>query len=311
VSIESGRSLEGDFDAPGRLATQGSGRPPRGDFDAPDQLVTKARKENFPVASHLLPSDVRSDLMAIYGFARLTDDLGDQAEGDRLELLDWLEAELESAAAAKASHLVFRQLTPVIRRLDLDLDPFRSLIEANRMDQRVKRYQSFGDLVDYCMLSAAPVGRLVLAVFGVSTPERIALSDKVCIGLQVVEHLQDIGEDAKQDRIYMPADDMEQFGCTEGELLANEASPALRRLVAMEVTRTRGLLAAAAPLAASLRFRPRAAVVGFAAGGSAALDSIERAGDDVLKHRCRPGKLAFATRAASLFVASSVKRRRS
>ncbi len=292
VSTESGRSFGGDFDAPARLAA-------------------KARNENFPVASHLLPRDLRANLMAIYGFARLVDDLGDEAQGDRLAFLDWLEAELGRAAAGSATHPVLRQLTPVIRGLDLSLDPFRGLIEANRMDQRTTRYQSFGDLVDYCMLSAAPVGRLVLEVFGVSTVERIVLSDKVCVGLQVVEHLQDIGEDARRGRIYLPAADMERFGCTEGELLGTESSPALRRLVAMEVNRARGLLAAGVPLAGSLRFRLRAAVVGFTAGGMAALDSIERSGDDVLKHQCRPRKTRFARRAVSALVAASTRRNRS
>ena len=278
------------------------------DFDAPALMAAKARNENFPVASRLLERGCRTNLMAIYGFARLADDLGDEAEGDRLALLDWLESELDRAVAGDATHPVLRRLTPVIRGLDLSPDPFRCLIEANRMDQRVKRYQSFGDLVDYCMLSAAPVGRLVLAVFGVSTAERIALSDKVCIGLQVVEHLQDIGEDAKRDRIYLPAEDMARFGCAESELLAAESSPALRRLVAMEVRRARELLAHGVPLAGSLRFRPRAAVVGFAAGGIAALDSIERADCDVLESHCRPRKLRFARRAVSALVSASVKR---
>jgi squalene synthase HpnC len=198
----------------------------------------------------------------------------------------------------------------VIRGLDLSLEPFRDLLEANRMDQRVTRYRSFGDLVDYCMLSAAPVGRLVLAVFGASMPERITLSDEVCIGLQVVEHLQDVGEDARRGRIYLPAEDMERFGCTEAELLATDSSPALRRLVAMEVSRARSLLASAVPLAASLRFRPRAAVVGFGAGGTAALDSIEQAGYDVLKQHCSPHKLAFARRAFSDLVAAGAGRGR-
>ena len=288
VSTESGRSIGGDFDAPALLAT-------------------KARNENFPVASHLLPREVRANLMAIYGFARLADDLGDEAEGDRLAFLDWLEAELDRAAAGNATHPALRQLTPVIRGLDLSLDPFRCLIEANRMDQRITRYQSFDDLVGYCMLSAAPVGRLVLAVFGVSTAERIALSDEVCIGLQVVEHLQDIGEDARRGRIYLPAEDMERFGCTESELLGTDSSPALRRLVAMEVSRARDLLASGVPLAASLRFRPRVAVVGFAAGGMAALDSVERSGGDVLRCQCRPRKLGLAKRAVSAFVAASTR----
>ena len=290
------------------MVSSESGRSIGGDFDAPALLAAKARNENFPVASHLLARDVRVKLMAIYGFARLADDLGDEAEGDRLALLDWLDSELDRAASGNATHPALQQLTPVIRELDLDLDPFRNLIEANRMDQRTTRYRSFGDLVEYCMFSAAPVGRLVLAVFGVSTAERIALSDEVCIGLQVVEHLQDIGEDARRGRIYMPADDMERFSCTEAELLATEASPALRRVVAMEVGRARALLAAGAPLAASLRLGPRAAVVGFAVGGMAALDSIERAGGDVLKSHCGPHKLDFARRAVYGFVVASARR---
>jgi phytoene/squalene synthetase len=106
----------------------------------------------------------------------------------------------------------------------------------------------------------------------------------------------------------MPADDMERFSCTEAELLATEASPALRRVVAMEVGRARALLAAGAPLAASLRLGPRAAVVGFAVGGMAALDSIERAGGDVLKSHCGPHKLDFARRAVYGFVVASARR---
>jgi squalene synthase HpnC len=289
------------------LSTE-SASPIGGDFDAPALIASKARNENFPVASHLLAPAVRENLMAIYGFARLTDDIGDEAAGDRLAHLDWLEAELERAALGTASHPVLRRLTGLIRGLELSLDPFRDLIEANRIDQRVTRYRSFGDLVGYCMLSAAPVGRLVLEVFGVSSAERIALSDEVCIALQVVEHLQDVGEDAGHGRVYLPSEDMERFGCSEAELLGSESSPALRRLVAMEVSRARGLLAAAVPLAASLQFRPRAAVVSFGAGGLAALDSIEGAGYDVLGHHCGPRKLAFARRALSGLLAASTSR---
>jgi len=271
-------------------------------------LAAKARHENFPVASRLLPREARAGLMAIYGFARLTDDLGDEAEGDRLAMLDRLEADVDRAAAGNATHPVLQKLTPVIRNFELSLDPFRALIEANRMDQRVTRYQSFDDLVGYCMLSAAPVGRLVLAVFRVSTQERVALSDSVCIGLQLVEHLQDIGEDARRGRVYMPAEDMERSGCTETDLLEASAPRALRDLVAIEVARARALLSAAVPLAASLKLRPRGAVVGFAAGGLAALDSIERARNDVLRIRCRPKKLRFAVRGLSGLVAASLKR---
>ena len=145
------------------------------------------------------------------------------------------------------------------------------------------------------MLSAAPVGRLVLAVFEVLTPERVELSDRVCIALQVVEHLQAIGEDARRGRVYMPAADMDQVGCTEDDLLAANASAPLQNLVALEARRARDLLKRALPLAATLRLGPRAAVAG-------------RAGNDVLATRCRPGKAAFAGHALSGFFRASFKR---
>jgi len=282
-------------------------RSPLGEhLDAPTRLASKARSENFPVASRLLAREARESLLAIYGFARLTDDIGDEARGDRLATLDWLEAELDRAALGNASHPVLQRLSPVITGLDSGVGPFRDLIEANRMDQRVSRYERFDDLVEYCMLSAAPVGRLVLEVFGASSPERMALSDKVCIGLQLVEHLQDIGEDARRGRIYLPLEDMRRFGCSEADLLGTRSNPALRGVVAMEVTRARHLLAAAVPLGASLSLRPRVAVVGFASGGIAALDSIGQVANDVLWNRCRPRKRRFARRMIPGLAAASL-----
>jgi squalene synthase HpnC len=260
-----------------------------------NDMSTKAGRENFPVALRFLPRQVRTDLMAIYGFARFTDDIGDEAEGDRLALLDWLDQELDLAASGTAVHPVFQRLTPLIRAHHLSLEPFRALIEANRVDQRVKRYDTFDDLVGYCMLSATPVGQLVLAVFDVSSPERIAHSDNICIALQVVEHLQDVGEDAIQDRIYLPLDDMARFGCVESDLLQSSATSALRELISMEAQRARALLGDGTPLIASLPLQPRLAIAGFVSGGLAAIESIERANFDVLGVQCRPSKSGVAT----------------
>jgi squalene synthase HpnC len=246
------------------------------------------------VASRLLPRQERDHLMAIYGFARLTDDIGDEADGDRLALLDWLDDELDLAFRGEAIHPVFQRLTPMIESLNLTPAPFRALIEANRVDQRVTRYDSFDDLVGYCMLSAAPVGHLVLAVFGASTPERIELSDKICIALQVVEHLQDIGEDARAGRVYLPLDDLKRFDCRTDELLAPSASPALRRVVAHEADRAGALLVEGSPLASTLPWRPRIAIDGFVGGGLAVIDALGAASYDVLAIHCRPTKRALA-----------------
>jgi squalene synthase HpnC len=251
-------------------------------------VYAQAPAENFPVASWLLPAAVRGDLMAIYGFARLTDDIGDESGGDRLAHLAWLEDERVGATIAA------RRLT---------LQPFRDLIAANRLDQKVGRYETFEDLVGYCRLSANPVGRLVLEVFGASTPDRIALSDDVCTGLQVVEHLQDVSEDLVQDRIYLPLADLRAEGCEEQDLAAPVAGSALRRVVAREAARARRLLASGAPLAATLPLRPRLAVAAFAAGGMAALDAIGAADFDVISHRCRPDARRFAARLALVLLA--------
>lgn len=277
-------------------------------FGAKDNITARASHENFPVASRFLPRDVRSRLMAIYAFARLTDDIGDEAQGDRLALLDWLDDELTLASEGRAIHPVFQRLTPVMQDLDLNLQPFRSLIEANRVDQRVTRYSTFDDLVDYCMLSAAPIGHLVLAVFKLSSTQRIEWSDQVCIALQLVEHLQDIGEDARRGRIYLPIEDLNEFRCSEEDLLRPSASVALRDLIAMESRRTRALLTAGSPLASSLPMRARFAVSGFVAGGVAAVESIEREHYDVLSVHCRPRKLDVATQLAREFTKATLQK---
>lgn len=275
---------------------------------ARDDITAKAAHENFPVASRLLPPDIRSNLMAIYAFARLTDDIGDEAQGDRSALLDWLDDELTLAGEGHAIHPVFQRLTPVIQDLDLSLQPFRSLIEANRVDQVVTRYATYDDLVSYCMLSAAPVGHLVLAVFKVSSAQRIEWSDQVCIALQLVEHLQDVGEDAQRGRIYIPLEDLEEFHCSEDDLLRPCVSDTLRQVIAMETRRTRELLVLGSPLAASLPTRARLAVAGFVAGGIAAVKSIERANYDVLSVSCRPSKRDVAVEMTRRFTAATFQK---
>jgi squalene synthase HpnC len=271
-------------------------RGPATEAPAAHAVLAKAADENFPVASRLLPSRLRPHLLAIYGYARLVDDIGDEVAGDRMALLAWLEGELDRAVAGRASHPLMVRVGTTIEQCGLPTQPFSDLLAANRLDQTVHRYRSFEDLVGYCMLSAAPVGRLVLGVFGQATPERVAWSDDVCNALQVVEHLQDVGEDAGRGRVYLPLADLEAAGCPEEDLVAGSASPALRRVVAEEVVRARGLLAAAVPLCATLPLRQRSAVAGFAAGGMAALDEIERQGFDVLAHRCRPRRSRFVLR---------------
>ena len=181
-------------------------------------VVARAGAENFPVASRLLGRRERSHLLAVYGFARLVDELGDTIGGDRLAALDWLEGELDLAFDGRASHPLMVRLQPSLRECALPREPFARLIEANRVDQRVGRYETWEQLRGYCALSANPVGELVLHVFGLATPARIALSDSICTALQLTEHCQDVAEDFASGRVYLPAEDMARFGCTTADL---------------------------------------------------------------------------------------------
>jgi squalene synthase HpnC len=261
-----------------------------------EAVMARAHGENFPVASRMLGRRMRSHLLAIYGFARLVDELGDAAPGDRLAALDWLEQDLERAFTGRAEHPLLARLAPTVRECGLPRGPFLRLIEANRLDQRVNRYQTWDQLRAYCSLSADPVGELVLGVIGAATPARIALSDSICTALQLAEHCQDVAEDLARGRVYLPLEDLERFGCTIDDLSAQHAGGPLRQVLAFEVARARGLLADGAPLVRELRGRARIAVAAFVAGGRAALAAIERAGYDVLPGppRARLGRMLLA-----------------
>jgi squalene synthase HpnC len=246
------------------------------------EVMARAGGENFPVASHVLPRRVRSHLLAIYGFARLVDETGDSAPGDRLAALDRLEEDLDRAYEGAAELPLLKRLAPTLRECSLPRDPFARLIEANRVDQRVSRYETWEELRGYCALSADPVGELVLGVLGLGTPTRLALSSSICTALQLAEHCQDVGEDFAAGRVYLPAEDLARFGASTAELGASHAGGPLREVLAFEVVRARGLLDDGAPLIGEVRGRARLAVAAFVAGGRAALDAIERAGYDVL-----------------------------
>ena len=261
---------------------------PPGALPGAGAVMARAAGENFPVASRVLPRAVRGHLLAIYGFARLVDDTGDEAAGDRLALLDELDAEIDRLYGGTPRHPLMRRLQPTVRACALPPEPLRRLVEANRRDQQVARYATFEDLLGYCALSADPVGRLVLLVLDAATPERMRMSDRVCTALQLVEHWQDVREDAVRGRVYLPQEDLARFGVAEADLRRAAATPAVRALVAFEVARTRQILAEGAPLVRALRGRARLAVAAYVAGGAAALDAIAHAGHDVLGAAPRP-----------------------
>lgn len=241
-----------------------------------------AATENFPVALRVLPARYRRALLAIYDVAREIDQLGDAGGGDRTPLLLSFREDLHRLR----DHLpptreVLRGLAPYVDEFALPLDCFDDLVEANLVDQRVARYPDFAALQRYCALSAHPIGRLVLAVFGQASPARVAWSDSVCAALQVLEHCQDVVEDHAVGRVYLPQDQLHAAGLTDSTMLAPSGAAALRRVVLDQVATAREMLSPGARLVHDLRGWGRLAVAGYVAGGLATADAIERAGGDV------------------------------
>jgi squalene synthase HpnC len=280
-----------------------------GILSEPERLRAREKAENFPVAWRLLPRNLRVALHALYATARVIDDIGDRADGDRTaQLLDVRTDLARIWNGDEPNRPVLRRLVPTVRQYDLPEQPFQDLIEANLKDQNVTRYPDFDALVGYCRLSANPIGRLVLAIFGQTTPGVVGYSDQVCTALQLLEHWQDVGEDYRAGRIYLPADDMAAHGVTEDDVSRATATPALRELMRFEIDRAEAMLTEGAALVPRLRGWARVSVAGFVAGGQATARALRATDGDVLGGQATPRRTDIALAAVRLLAGAAAQR---
>lgn len=253
--------------------------------------LARSHYENFTVGSLLLPRGTRRHLHALYAFARTTDDIGDESQGDRLANLEAWEDDFRKIRSGTPRHPVHVALVDTVRTFDIPDEPFLKLIEANRIDQRKTRHESFADLLHYCDHSANPCGRLVLYAFGVRDAESQRLADFTCTALQLVNFWQDLAIDWSKGRVYLPQEDLRSYGYSEGELARGEVNGRFERLMAFQAARTRDYFRRGLPLANRLRGAARIDVRLFSRGGMRVLDLIESAGYDVFRRRPTLSKL--------------------
>ncbi len=259
--------------------------------------------ENFPVLSLLAPRRLAPHIMTLYAYCRAVDDIGDEASGDRLALLDRWEADLRRAVVAgtPTADPVLRAAAASARHLHLPLAPYLDLVQANRQDQMIHEYATFADLRAYAALSANPVGRLYLAIHGIHDPAADALADEICTGLQLVNFLQDVAEDLEQrERVYLPQDQLRYHGISRSDLAIGPGGPAwprLRRLLAAQRESARAMLDRGLALPGLLSGRLAAAVWVFGQAGHMVLDALDRVDGDVWNRRPTP-----TTRAKSSLV---------
>jgi squalene synthase HpnC len=251
------------------------------------EQFARAHTESFPVASRLVPAEMRPHLIALYAFARSADDFADEPEyeGRRTEALDRWQRELDRCFHGEAEHPVFIALHDTIEKRELPLPPLQDMLTAFRMDMEVKRYSSFQTLRSYTAKSADPVGRLLLALFGYRRPELVRYADEISTALQLTNFWQDVAADAARDHIYIPAEDLHFFSLTEADVKSLKPSKTLRDLLRFQVARTRSLYERGRPLLDLLGADLRLELSLIWLIGMAILDKIEDADYDVFTQR--------------------------
>jgi squalene synthase HpnC len=253
--------------------------------------VARGHYENFPVASRLVPSRLRPAVRAVYAFARRADDFADEPgfEGERLERLARWESMLEDCFRGTADHPIFIALREAVRQHDLPPGPFRDLLAAFRLDLVKRRHPDRASLLDYCRLSANPIGFLILHLFGYRERSLLEWSDAICTALQLTNHWQDVAIDMARDRIYLPEDARLRHSVGEEELRQGCATSGFRALMQEEVRAARNLFAAGRPLCDAVRGRLRWELRLMLQGGLRILEKIELVDYDVFRRRPRLG----------------------
>jgi squalene synthase HpnC len=249
--------------------------------------------ENFPVASVLLPRRLVPAVEAIYAFARSADDLadeGDAAPCARLSALGAYEAALDAIGRGEPqADPMFARLAAVVGQYSLSLQPMRDLLSAFKQDVVTHRYADYPALLDYCRRSANPVGRLMLALYGVGDDRSLVESDAICSALQLINFWQDVAIDYAKGRIYIPLEDLQRHGVTEEAIARAETGPAWCSLMAFEVERARALMLSGASLPSRLPGRIGWELRLVVQGGLRILDAIEHADYDVFRRRPQLG----------------------
>lgn len=237
--------------------------------------------ENFPVASVLCPPAIRPAVVAIYRYARCADDIAD--EGDATPAQRWsdLDAFERDLLAVYHGETVsprwpdlFDALSHARRTHDLPMQPLKDLLAAFRRDVGSPRYEDRAALLDYCQLSAAPVGRLLLHLYRIDDKTSRHRSDCICSALQLINFWQDCSVDLPRGRVYLPLGDARRHGVNLEHPAALTDSPASQALLADLCDWARKLMVEGSDLALDLPGRAGWELRLVVQGGLRVLDRI-------------------------------------
>ena len=245
------------------------------------ERLTRARARNFAYGIMLLPKPKRRAIAAIYAFAREVDDVADDPGleiGMKRERLEELRAGLDDGAKTSA---MFVALADARRRFPIPGEALHDLIDGGLQDTEQARYATFEDLRGYCRRVAGAVGVACVAVYGAAEERQRA--ETLGVALQLINIIRDVAEDWTLGRVYLPQDELAEFGVSEEDIAAGRCTSEWRALMAHQAKRARSHLGEGRTLLPRLDWRSAACVAAFANLYLATLDRIEEGGYDVFR----------------------------
>jgi phytoene synthase len=255
------------------------------------ERLARAHYENFPVASWLLPAEMRPHVAALYAFARTADDFADEGRrppDERRRLLDDWEKRLHACAWAEdwmSDDPIFLALGATIRERSLPVQLFADLLSAFRQDITTHRYATWDSVLDYCRRSANPVGRLVLRIAGYDDPQLDRSSDALCTALQLTNFWQDFARDWENGRLYVPIEDVDACRARVQDLSDARLTEPWRQALQTVARRTRESFLEGREVCDGVQGRLRYELRLTWLGGMRILDNLEHADFNVFASR--------------------------
>ncbi|PWB48891.1 MAG: squalene synthase HpnD [Nitrosomonadales bacterium] len=257
---------------------------------SPDQYCQEkaaSSGSSFYNSFRFLPQQKRQAITALYAFCREVDDVVDECHEPQVARakLAWWREEISQTFGGKSHHPVGQALLPAIRAYDLPMEQFLEIVDGMEMDLNSNRYADFKALQLYCYRVASVVGLLAAAIFGYSNRQTMKYAHDLGLAFQLTNIIRDVGEDARRNRIYLPLDELRQFGVSEADILQSRETEAFGRLMAFQIGRARQYYSQA--MAALPEEDRKAQMTGLIMAGiyQTLLDEIEADGCHVLKQK--------------------------
>lgn len=228
--------------------------------------IVRFHSKTFYLSSLFLEPLKRRAVWAVYAFCRTADDIvdHDSPAPEKLAAIDDWERRLVDSYDGRTGDPIFVAFADAAQRFRIPIEPGLDLLRGARMDVTVRRYETYDDLREYCYLVASTVGLLVMPILGTLSPDAVGYGVALGRAMQMTNILRDVGEDARMDRIYLPAEDLRRFGCPESCIMEGVVDEPFAELMQFQIERVRAMYAEAEPgiglLASESRFTVRLAL---------------------------------------------------